>query len=790
MEADHLVSQNSLASLTIHSTTSEKLYMLRLTHPQVRLVSTLALTLATFAAIGCSRDPNVRKHKYLESGQRYEKEGKYREAGIQYSNAIKIDRNFGDAHFALSKVYLEMGAIPAAYGELLKAVDLSPNNIQARLDLGNLSLAGGRPEVAAQQVKAILAQAPNSAAAYALQCGISAHAGDRTAAIDEIRHAISLDPANSNYHTTLALLEVSSPDGIPAAEQELNKAISLDNKNMIAHLSLSAVLEKDNDFAGAEREAITATQVAPKSLQARESLAGFYLRHGDSVKVEQLLRQTATDFADSQQGAGLLADYYIRAGDLQKAENAYAEMVADHPKSLQLNFEYARILALRGENDKVTPIAETIKKLAPDSPEYDVVESSTMLTAGKVNDAFDLLQKSVRDAPDNYQLHLALAKVALRKGDFDTASTNFHEGERLNPHSLEVQIGLAQIANAHGDSNALTQAAESALSIDPTFTTAYLWRATAEANQKQFDRAEADLQTVITKTPNNSQAYIELGQIRLLNKQVPQGIELLQKALDIDPNSLPALSQLIRVYEMNKQPDKAVAAVQAQIAKAPANAQFYVMDSALQLQAKNYNGAVSSAQKAYQLNPESEDAVRAFTDAEVALGNPSAAIAVWTPWISKHPKDANATSMVGQLLEQKGDSTGAMGYYQKSLEIDPHQFWALNNLAYLMVTQHQNLDVALSMAQQARTAQPHLANTADTLAWVYYAKGMYGSSRDLLEDAIKSDPNDASIQYHLGMAYSKLGDRSNATLHLKKAIALAPQGEAGKDAAAALANKG
>ncbi len=33
---------------------------------------------------GCSRDPNVRKQKYLESGQRYFDKGQYKEAAIQF----------------------------------------------------------------------------------------------------------------------------------------------------------------------------------------------------------------------------------------------------------------------------------------------------------------------------------------------------------------------------------------------------------------------------------------------------------------------------------------------------------------------------------------------------------------------------------------------------------------------------------------------------------------------------------------------------------------------------------
>jgi tetratricopeptide (TPR) repeat protein len=115
---------------------------------------------------------------------------------------------------------------------------------------------------------------------------------------------------------------------------------------------------------------------------------------------------------------------------------------------------------------------------------------------------------------------------------------------------------------------------------------------------------------------------------------------------------------------------------------------------------------------------------------------------------------------------------------------------AANNLAYLMVETGGNTDVALTLAQTARRALPDSPDTADTLAWVYYYKGTYASARDLLEDAVKINPNNASIHYHLGMTYSKLNDKTNAELHLKKAVSLAPNTHTATDAQVALTHLG
>ena len=59
----------------------------------------LALAVISLLSVGCNRNPEVRKQKYLESGQRYFEKGKYREAAIQFSNAIQVDSHYAEAHY-------------------------------------------------------------------------------------------------------------------------------------------------------------------------------------------------------------------------------------------------------------------------------------------------------------------------------------------------------------------------------------------------------------------------------------------------------------------------------------------------------------------------------------------------------------------------------------------------------------------------------------------------------------------------------------------------------------------
>jgi tetratricopeptide (TPR) repeat protein len=746
----------------------------------------LIATISAGLLLGCTRDPNVKKAKYLKSGEHYAAEGKQQEAIIQYSNAIKIDKNYAAAHYDLAKSYMKLGAFAGGYQELQRTVELDPKNIQAKLDLGTLLLAAKQYPRSKDQANAVLALQPNNADAIALLSSVALAQGDHAEALTQIQRALVLDPNRSNFHTALALIQSSDPAQQGTAEAELQKALTLDPKNVMAHLVLSALLQKKGDLQGARQQASTAVELDPKNLRARIALVGLELRANDKPAAEATLLQGTEAMSDTPQGAGLLWDYYARTGQVDQAASAYANLVAKYPKSIPLKVIYARILIQQKEFAKAQSVSDDLMKSNSSDPQVAVLNGMLLLHAGKANDAFLALQKAQKNAPDSVPLKLALAEAAQAKGDLSDAEQNFQAAARIDPSNLEASRGLAGVANQLGDYTLLMQVATTTLAHHPDSSDAYLWKGVAEIHQQQTDQAAADLQTAIGKQPNNAAAMEELGALRLSQNQLPEGKKLVEEALTANPNDARALRILVSYYLHEKQAPEAITVVQQQITKSPSNSEMYDILADLQLNAKNGPEALAAAQKAMQLNPQDGNALTAYTSAQVMQGNTPAAIATWKTWLNAHPTDARADSVLGALEETQGDPNAAEDYYKKALANQPDQPQASNNLAYLMMERGQDIDVALSLAEAAHRGMPNSPSTADTLAWAYYNKGTYGSARDLLESVEKANPDNASIEYHMGMIYSKLGDKADAILHLKRASSLAPNTRTQKDADQAL----
>src|SRR5581483_11215833 len=255
----------------------------------LRLVLVLGFV-AVFLA-GCSRDPNVRKQKYFESGERYFNKGKYREAIIQYRNATEVDGAFAAAHYQLAQSYLKLQDWQHAYTELSRTVELQPDNYKARLDMGNLLVLDGQPDhlkAAQDQVDILLDKQPNEADTHILAASVFSRKQLYAQAITELQKAITLAPARGDSYYDLATVQAQA--NLPeAAETNFKKAIELKATGVNPRLALAAFYQARSRYADAEKEIQQVIAENPKDVDARAAMAKLYISQGKRAETEAFL---------------------------------------------------------------------------------------------------------------------------------------------------------------------------------------------------------------------------------------------------------------------------------------------------------------------------------------------------------------------------------------------------------------------------------------------------------------------------------------------------------------------
>jgi tetratricopeptide (TPR) repeat protein len=515
--------------------------------------------------------------------------------------------------------------------------------------------------------------------------------------------------------------------------------------------------------------------VDPKDPDPRSSLARLYMAEGKKPDAVALLEQTKKDLADNPIGYRMLGDFYFATGDLDKAVDEYSSIFKEHPKDLQGKKNYIQLLILKNRTDEAKKLNDEILKANPHDNEALIYRGQIDIREGHAQEAISSLQSAIKSDPDNGVAHYHLGIAYDEQGNLTQAESEWREAIRLKPDLTEAQRALAAVSIRKSDWNALNQIASTIVQLAPTSPEGYGFRSVADINLKQYSRAEQDINKTIEVAPQSPVGYIQLGNLRQIQKQYAEAEKAYRKALEIAPANSDALNGLMTIYIVQKDPDKAIAAANAQIAKVPDSSAFYdLLGTAYFNGKKDYKNAETALRKATDLDKKNGDALLKLGEVYVAEGSTDQAIATYQQSLKDNPGQISFYILLGELFESKQDWDSAKGMYQKALAIQSDNPLASNNLAYVMLQQGGNVDVALSMAQTARRQMPDNANAADTLGWAYYKKGLFPTAIDLFKEAVKKSPNDPTFHYHLGLAYQASDQPTLAKEHLQQVLKLNP----------------
>jgi tetratricopeptide (TPR) repeat protein len=430
---------------------------------------------------------------------------------------------------------------------------------------------------------------------------------------------------------------------------------------------------------------------------------------------------------------------------------------------------------LKDRLDEARKLNDEVVKANPDDTDAAIYKGEIELRSGKANDAITTFQGVLKTDPDNAIAHYQQGLAFDQMGNSSRAESEWRDAVRLGPDIVEAHRALAGVAIHRSDASALAQEADEIIRIQPAAPDGYLLRGVAEIDRKQYAAADQFLHRSLEKEPNNPAAYIQLGNLRMAQNQPADAQKFYQQALDQDPNSTDALGGILNVAITQKQPDKALAAVKTQLAKYPNNAGFHIMLGALLVdEKKDLAGAEQEFKQAASLDKKSAEAMVKLGLVQNQRGNPDQALQTYLDGSKANPKEVTFYLLAGSVYQNKHDWEHSKQQYQKALEVEPENPLASNNLAYVMLQEGGNVDVAFAMAQTARRQLPDNPNSADTLGWAFYNKHVYTSAINLFKEAVKKEPENALFNYHLGLAYAKSGQAALARQQLDRVVKIKP----------------
>jgi tetratricopeptide (TPR) repeat protein len=733
----------------------------------------VAITLIAAAMLlnSCARDPQKAKAKYLALGQGYMKKGQYAAAAIEFRNALRLDPRFVDAYYQFAQADIAQRDWQGAYASLEKAIELDPGRLDARLDRGRLYLAAREFDKAEEDANSILQEDPKNVGANQLLGSALIGLQKPDQALESFSKVTELLPNEASSYVNLALVDIGLKR-FKDAEENLKKAIATDPKSSQANIDLANFYRLENKLPEAQEILQTGIQNNPNTLELYIALADIQSNGGKPTDATGTLGKLRSQMPKSPEAATAIGNYYAQRSDVDKAVAEYQRGLSVAAGNLNIENRLEDLYLSSNRTDEASKLDMQLMKQAPKDLVVSINHGRLLLAQGKQKDAVIGLQSAVKGAADSPQAHYYLGIAYWQTGSLEQANSEFQEALKASPgfplalRSL-VQLNLAENhpSEAQGYAQELVQRSPADVNNRILLGETLLRQGGSRLAEEQFLAASR-------LAPNQAAVHLDLGQAYFAEKKYPQAEKEFETSVQLDPVNAAVLSAYADFLVARQQAPKAIALFQQFVNANPNNSQGHIVLGSLHFNSKNNGAAQVEFERAIQIDPKNVQAYLRMGRIYQQESQPDAAIGQYQKALDLQPNFAPLVTMVGNLYLEKGDLETARKYYERALQSDADFAVANANMAWVDAQEGKDLDVALGMAQKAKSIMPEVPSISDTLAWVMYKKGNYSGALPLFQDCVKKAPDSAEFHYHLGLALLASGQKETGKAQLQAALQL------------------
>jgi tetratricopeptide (TPR) repeat protein len=742
----------------------------------------------------------VVKKRYLESGNKYFDKGRYKEASIQYRNALKRDPRYGAAHYKLALVSLKVGDVVGAVSSLRRAVELipkdQPDHWDAVVKLSDIYLAFGKGEkLYMKEVETftddLLQRDSNSFDAHRLIGDLNySRATDAyrnkqpdeglvflDKATAEYRRADSLKPGQQGVLMQLARARAAKTD-FAEAEAVYRRVIDKDKTFQSAYTELYRLFMYQNKPGDAEQVLRLAFENNPKQFEYLTLLAMHYYGLQRRDAMAGILNQIKSHAKDYDQAYLTVGDFYLRMGDGESAVREYQEGIAkDAKKKATYQKRVIEVLMRQGKRSEAAEINSQILKENKNDNDARGLAASLLLDKGDIAKALAELQQVVTLAPDNPVSRYNLGRAHAMRNEYEQARQQFQKAIELRPDYVRARLAMAELQVAHGEFDAALKSAEAVLAIDKGNFSARLIESAALVGQKKLNESRGLLDAMLKANPASPDVLFQLGVVNLAENRFKEAEDAFRRSYQLNPANSRGLLGVVETGMAQNKGEEALKTLQAESDKAPGRVDLLrllgdtaVRAGKLDFALQTFNRALGQVGKA----KEQGDIYLRIGEIYRRKGDLNASVQALRKALETLPDNIMVLSELALVLDEGARRPEARKVYEATLKLDPNNGVVLNNLAFLLCETGGDLDDALTKATRAKQLLPNLLEISDTLGWIYLKKGLADNAIEIFKDLVSKAPKHSTYRFHLGMAYSQKGDKSKALDQLKEALKYNP----------------
>ncbi|HEV2419247.1 MAG TPA: tetratricopeptide repeat protein [Terriglobia bacterium] len=355
-------------------------------------------------------------------------------------------------------------------------------DIQAHLQRAQNALKNNQPEVAATELRAVLALDPQNADALANLGVIAFFQGDCRAASQDFSRALAVRPAITQAKALLGICEIRLGNGAGAALLQSSYSEIKDKKlRTEVGMELADFYYREGDFDRASPLLQSLVEDNPDDINVLYLAQRVYTEMADGI-----VNKLAVEAPGSARMQEVIAERLVNEGDVQGAIKHYKKALAIDPHLAGVHFE----------------LGESILQLTPADPRAQA-EAEKEIETARAKEG------------DSAAIECQLGRIALLRGDTEQAHVHYQHAFQLNPGNAEAQLGLGSVLMKMQKPQEALKYLRMAVQTDPLNSEAHYQLAMTYRNLQMPDDAEKQMRLF-------QEIKQTMDQVRTLYRQMNQ----------------------------------------------------------------------------------------------------------------------------------------------------------------------------------------------------------------------------------------------------------------------------
>ena len=639
-------------------------------HIKAAVVAT-GLGLAVVATGGAAWAVDAEKSaSHLEEAREHFDEGRIQAAVIELRNALKADAGNVDARLLLAEIYLAGGQGIGAQTEIEAARQRGADQASTAVMMAKALFLQAKPDDALAELDAVEVPEADRVEGLLIRADVAAARNDAELAEQLLREAEAADPAYYRPKLGLARL-LMNQRRLDEARQLIDAAIALEPASSVLYAAKGLILRNDGDTEGAITALSTAVEFNEDNVNARLDRAAIYADTGRLDEAQADVDHAYRLIPDHPMAHYISAVIFARRGEYEAADE---RLIAAGPvidRFLPAAFLKGLVsYQLRNYEQAALHLSRVVDD-SPNMPSARLAYGATLLRMNDARGAIGVLEPLVEAGTDRYQVYAMLASAHMRAGNFDESTEFFERAAELAPDSDAFLTQIAVGKFAVGDQEAAVANLELAIDESPDQLRAAVMLALIERRRGNPDAALEAAQKVIDISPDQAIGYNLKGVVQVNRQELDDARSLFNQALELRPDYHSARTNLAELERLVGDNEAAERHLRYVLSEDRNNVSAMVAAARLALLQNEPREAVDLMQRAVEVRSNAPQMRVLLGQSYLASGDQEAAVQTFRDADRDFPDNALVILQLASLYMTLDDFDRAVSEYGRLVRLSP-----------------------------------------------------------------------------------------------------------------------